>query len=575
MNAKSTKVKKFIKDAGVNDQLFVFAGSNTSNVNSNSTQSGTDLWTQSDFSVRVGQNSLTAVVPYIKWIAKRPYKIWSSTSQNTGNFYAYNDQNGYVYLCISDNIDNRKDFAGQNVSNIRPTHTAGIQRYADGYEWKPLYKITALMERFVSSSWLPVVSFENFDGEPQQTQLEQTQRFCTGATTGQTGFCAIYAKTPLSTDDDAGTIEYETGDLFTVANSISCSDCNYLTKENDRFKSAFYLSSESIPNNISILDNYQMVGQMIASGELGIYSPYYYLYTINENDELSEGSIISAFIDLSGYTTTELISTVSNPAIKITSGSGSGGEIRLKTYPYGNNFLVYGIEVVNRGSGYRDIHFSIDSSILPNVDTSLFVSNITINIDTIDGLGFDPVDVLDSQHVMIDARMEKRVLEDAGIILPTEINFFGLIKNPFESATGANIIAGSNKNKKIDVVYRTTIKAQLLADDVVEVPLPEEEIEISYPGTDLSPTLKIGGVKPIDSTTAQAELRGVRYEDASSLVGLSLDSTSGTSTITQILEKPIFVQFTGNILTTTKQNVNLPISDVDSVIIRINMVQGM
>lgn len=575
MNSKSTKVKKFIKDVGTTEQLFVFAGSNTTAATSNSTQTAADLWTQSDFSIRVGQNSLIAVVPYVKWTQKRPYKSWSSNFSNIGNFYAYNDQNQYVYLCISDNENNRIDLVGQNISNIRPTHTAGIQKYADGYSWKPLYKVTSEMQRFISSTWLPVISFENFDGDPQFSQLEQTRLFC-DSNIGETGNCAIYAKIPLSTDDDNYTVEYEKGDLFTIASTLSCSDCFYLMKDNDKFKSVFYSYGEEIPSTTLILTNYEMVGQMISSGEIGQYSPYYYLYTVNENDDLLEGSIISAFIDLSGYTSKELICTIQNPTLTITSGSGLGGEIYLKTIPFGDSYIVQGIEVSSRGYGYRDISFSLNSSLMPNLDMNIFLSKILVNLDTIDGLGFDPVDVLDSQHVMIDARLEKRILEDAGIILPDQINFFGLVKNPFESATGANIIAGSNQNKKIDVVYRTTIKIETLYEGGIAsgepTIVPEETIPVTDFGeNNLSPTIKTGGVKQISDTISNVEIKGILYEDADYLLGLNLDE----NTVTSILEKPNLIQFTGNILTTNKQPTNLSISDVDSVIIRINMVQGM
>ena len=107
MSTKSVNVKNFVKDTGVKNQLFVFAGYNPNPLLSEANESAINLWNYSDFSVRVGQNSVLPVVPYVKWTQKKPYKPWSSTSPNSGNFYAYNDQNGYVYLCISDNASNR------------------------------------------------------------------------------------------------------------------------------------------------------------------------------------------------------------------------------------------------------------------------------------------------------------------------------------------------------------------------------------------------------------------------------------------------------------------------------------
>ena len=98
MSIKSTTIKNYIKDVGTKNQLFVFVGSDTKSTTSNSNQASLDVWKQSDFSIKVGQNSIYPVVPNVKWIQKRPYIPWSGTTENTGNYYVYNDQNQYVYL---------------------------------------------------------------------------------------------------------------------------------------------------------------------------------------------------------------------------------------------------------------------------------------------------------------------------------------------------------------------------------------------------------------------------------------------------------------------------------------------
>ena len=51
-------------------------------------------------------------------------------------------------------------------------------------------------------------------------------------------------------------------------------------------------------------------------------------------------------------------------------------------------------------------------------------------------------------------------------------------------------------------------------------------------------------------------------------------SSTQYSTITTIVEKPNFVQYTGKILSTSKTD-NLSVEDPETVIIRINMVKGM
>lgn len=73
MSTKSQNVKTFINQVGIDKQLFVFVGSDTNNTTSDSTQTEIDIWNNSDFSLRVGQNSVCAVVENHKWVEKRSY----------------------------------------------------------------------------------------------------------------------------------------------------------------------------------------------------------------------------------------------------------------------------------------------------------------------------------------------------------------------------------------------------------------------------------------------------------------------------------------------------------------------
>lgn len=599
MSTKTTAVKNYINDCGVKTQIFAFAGYDPNTISSNATQGAINLWNYSDFAVRVGKNGLCAVVPYVKWIAKRPYKPWKSGEPNTGNYYAYNDQNGYVYLCISNNSDNRSDI-DVNVSNLRPSHTSGIQKYSDGYAWKPLYKITPSFQRFITANWLPVISFDTFDNSPSFTQLKNVESFCDTSAVGITGTCAIYAKLPLNTDTDSGTIEYQIGDLFTTAVNITCSDCYYLMNLNEKFKSVFYESGETIPNSIEILDNYSLVGSLIEQNQLSQSSPYYYLYDINQNDNLSEGAIISAFIDLSIFNISDLVTTVENPEFEIISNTGRNGRIRLKTRIYNNSNIISGIEVIEPGEYYKDIRLVMDSSII-SIESSLLVSAISVNLDTIDGLGFDPMSILNTQNVMIDSRIEKPIIESSNINLPTSLNFFGMIENPLSEDTSSaeQWISGSNYNVKDDIIFRTTVQARVSNTTPGNLPDNGEEYEIGgdfaipvstsvLPATQQGPQITssttkdilIGGISPIGSTASKVEFKNLLYKKANFLVGATLEGsdTAAIKTdnlIESILAVPEFVQYSGKPVSTTKLNSELNISDTDSVIIRINMIKGM
>lgn len=579
MSIKSTNVKNYINEVGSKKQLFVFIGSNDSNAASESPINEIDLWKQSDFSIRLGQNSISAVVPNVKWIKSKPYTPWNSFAENQNNFYAYNDVNGYVYLCISDNFKNRKDLK-DIVSTIRPTHTSGVQRYADGYAWRPLYKITPGMERFVTTKWIPVISFENYDDTPQQSQLSLAQNFCGGeGNTTIIGNCAIYSNIAISVDDDESTIEYNAGDLFMTAENVACSECYYLMKNNDNFTSVFFEDGETIPDTYVINDKFTKIQEYISSNLITTSSPYYHLYQCNINDNLEEGSIVSAFIDLSTFTQKQLTVGSSNPEISIISNTGTSGRIRFLTSIASNdNYVIDGIEVIATGSGYKDIYVDIPDGLLnPSLDKSALISAIEINLDKVDGIGFDPIDVLNCKNLMMDARAETSSIESEGIILPNSVNFFSLVENPVGISGSSQVISGSNLNKKLDYIFRTTTKAtinysrggvSLETDDLVDITYTKNSTsKVNY-------NSKIGGVENVTTNVQTVELKNILYSDSDDLDAGLLDSTTKGAIITSIDDKPIFRQYTGKALSTTKLNNSIPVADGTSVIFRINMIKG-
>ena len=579
MGNKSQNIKNYIKDIGVRNQLFAFAGTDDSSTSSESAQTTIDIWKNSNVGVKVGQNSVIPVVSNIKWIEKKPYIPWSSININYGNYYVYNEENGYVYLCISDNEKFRKDYRGNNVSNIRPSHTTGTQTYSDGYVWKVLYKITPSLERFVTSSWIPVVSFETFDSSTQSTLSQQIITYCNPDTPTSKGICAVFLKQPLIQADTL--TEYSVGDLYATLEETKCNECFNLFLDNDKFTSIYYGSKGSVPTSITINDKFTEVGNSIQSNDISMSSPYYYLYDINNSDDILEGSIISCFVNLSEFTGTQLQVTSENPEFIVSSNTGSGARIQLLTYITNNGAIVVnGINVINPGIGYTDVTLEMDQNIF--VDTSikdLILAVIEVNLDKIDGFGFDPVDVLDAQHMMIDVKIDKTQLNNAKIELPNSLNFFGLLVNPIETTNNGNeIISGSIDNKKLDTIYRTSSKIEVTKVSTNRLPVVGDKVDLTYTTNGQTSTVfgaKITGTEEISSTVRRVELSNIQYNIVDKLVGANV-YTSGSeySTITSIIEKPNFVQYSGKILSTTKTN-DLSIEDPETVIIRINMVKGM
>ena len=323
---------------------------------------------------------------------------------------------------------------------------------------------------------------------------------------------------------------------------------------------------------------------MILANELSSASPYYYLYNINENHNIDDGCILSAFVDLSSFTNDQLIVTQENPEFTIVSNTGSDGRIRLLTTIYQDNYVISGIEVIARGSGYKEIILSMNESVFTGVSADTLINKISVNLDKIDHIGIDPISVLGAQHVMIDARVEKQTLIDNGIGIPQIVNFFGLVENPIGISGSAEVISGTDINKKLDILYRTTIKAQFSAPlSSALLPEPDEVYDTSTTTGITITDLSIGGISDIVGgalATAIGEIKNIPYVYAANLNGSSLVGPKGGTTkpgakIKTVEEVPSFVQYTGNILSTTKLSSDLPVADVDSIIIRINMVRGM
>ena len=577
MSTRSQNIKNFIKDVGTRNQLFVFAGQDDASTVSDASKTQIDIWKNSSIGVKVGQNSLIPVVPNRKWIEKKPYKPWSSNSQNTGNYYVYNEENNYVYLCISDNEKNRTDYLGNNVSNIRPSHTVGTQTYSDGYTWKVLYKITPSLEKFVTSTWIPVVSFDTFDSTPQTSLTTQATTFC-GGSPSKTGFCGLYLKKGIVDPTDSS--EYSANELHFSLDDVRCSSCFNLTLDNEKYF-AIFTEEKDFASTYDIPDKYTEVENNININEISTASPYYYLYDINANDNLSEGSIVSCFVDLSSFTQSQLRISVSNPEFTITSATGTGARIQLTTFITNSGSIVIdGIKIIESGSGYKDINLDLDENIFVTTSIKdLLLATIETNLDKIDGLGFDPIEALSAEHIMIDVRLEKSDIEDAKIELPEYLNFFGLLLNPEETTTGGTqVVAGGVDNKKINTIYRTSTKATVSKVSTNPLPSIGDTVNLEYTKNNSTKTIsnvKIIGLESLTSTTESVELANINYDIVNDLVGGRVyTSSTQYSTITTIVKKPNFVQYTGKILSTSKTD-NLSIEDPETVIIRINMVKGM
>jgi hypothetical protein len=573
---KSNILKNYLKDIGSKNQLFLLFGNTPSAVSSNTDESVIDVWRNSEITYRVAKKDSIAVVPNITWSSGNIYSKWTSKLENKGQYYAWNKNNGIVYLCLSNNEFNRDDLTKKNASTQTPSHLSGIVKYPDGYTWLALYKITADLLRFVTNSWIPVISFDDFRTN-DISKYSQAQKFCSNSQSATVN-CGVYFKKPEQIETSPGIFKtYDTGDLY-FATKIYCEACYYTFEDSDNFITIAYPSTTTAASKINIVDRYDEIKELVAERKISPSSPYYILYTMSESG-LNDGALVSASINLYGFTESQLVTTTPNPEITVSSASGTGARLRFKTYVNidGEN-IIEGVELISNGQNYKDIGISIDYSkflYLTNVEVDQLLASIELNLDTIDGLNFDPVSALGAESIMFDVRLETNVLTQQGQSIPHEVNFYALVENPIELLDGGiEIVAGSQYGKDLAYTDKTTTIVSLSSG----TPTIDEGGAIT--GTTTTGAL-LSGISitnlGVSGAFTTAELTGLNYSDIEQLDTITQDSI--VYSINQIIEKPYFKQYSGKvsqtkILDTSLKLRNASTNSENTKIFRINIVKG-
>ena len=573
MANKSNIVREYLNNIGLKNQVFFFFGKTSTTINDDTAEASIDVWKNSDLYYRVARKDSIGVIPNVTWSGGNLYKEWSSKVENTGNYYAWNKNNGIVYLCISNNANNRKDLSLTSVSTQIPNHSAGIQKYSDGYSWLPLYKITSDLTRFVSTNWIPVISFDDYRTN-DVSRYSKAQSFCTNNQSAS-GYCGVYAKNTIQIPSGFSTFtDYQAGDLI-ASFETTCKNCFYLYENDDRFVSVF--SSTEPSSTISIKTKFDEIGDLVSRSGISKSSPYYALYQI-ANNGLEDGAIVSAFLDLTSFNQDNLVCYRANPEITITSNSGSSGRIRFTTYVNidGEN-IINGVEILESGSGYIDYALSIDSSLFPylsGAQVTALLAAIDINLDTIDGLNFDPVTALGAENVMFDIRIETNILKKEGVPVPEEINFYGIVENPKEVVSSSGeIVSGTQYGKDFSYTDTTTPKVTISALSVV--PGDTSISAITSSGKVLT-NLEISKVSEVGLLQKNVFLKNIKYTDVENISSVTIDATVYPVVSTEV---PTIKQYTGKVTQTKKLASSLKLgnneNDAENTkIFRINIVKG-
>lgn len=574
---KSNILKDYINNIGTKNQLFFLFGHMPVPSASNTSQSAIDSWKNSEMSYKVGRKDSIAVVPTNTWKSGYIYDYWKSKDINTSNYYALNKTNNIVYLCVSNNSLNRKDLSLGTISTQIPTHEYGIQKYDDGYSWLALYRITTDMNRFLNSTWMPVISFDDYR-QTNVSKYSSAEKFCSNSQSSNV-YCGIYFKQNTQIETTFGTFTtYEKGQLYNTIR-IQCQKCYYLFENDDRYETFPYATSSEVKNSITIKDKFDQIEELVLTNQISTSSPYYSLYQMSKNG-LEDGAIVSAFVDLSSFSDDLLVVDRPNPEITISSSSGSEAKLIFTTHINvdGEN-IINGLSLISNGKNYKNPILSIDYSYFPymtSTQVDSLISSIELNVDNLDGLNFDPVSALSSENIMFDIRIETNVLKQQNVQIPKKINFYALVENPVELINDEiEIVAGSQYGKDDTYVEKTTVKAKLAltpfisdqVDTVADATLTDGRIVQSV------------NVLSLDTSTGDpiVELNNMNYIDSDQLSTLTIDST--LYVVTEILEKPVFKQYTGKIsqtkvLPTDLKFGNQDIGSENTRIFRINIVKG-
>lgn len=574
---KSNILKDYINNIGTKNQLFFLFGHMPTPSLSNTSQSAIDSWKNSEMSYKVGRRDSIAVVPTNTWKSGYVYDYWKSKQTNTGNYYALNKTNNIVYLCVSNNSLNRKDLSLSSISTQIPNHEYGIYEYQDGYSWLALYRITTDMNRFLTNTWMPVISFDDYT-QSNVSKYNEAEKFCNNSQSSDI-YCGIYFKENTQIETSSNTFTtYERGQLYSSFRT-QCQKCYYIFENDDRYQTVAYNASGKIAGSIVIKDKFDQIEDLVQTNQISQSSPYYSLYQMSKNG-LDDGAIVSAIVDLGNFDPSNLVIDSPNPEITISSSSGSDAKLIFTTYVNidGEN-IISGVSLLENGKNYKNPRLSIEYTKFPyltETQVDELLASIELNVDNLDGLNFDPVSALSAENIMFDIRIETNVLKQQNYQIPKKVNFYALVENPIEILDDSvEIQAGSQYGKDDSYVEKTTVKAKLALslsvmdafDTIADATLTDGRIAQSV------------NVLSLDTSTGNpiVELNNLNYVDADQLSSLTVDST--VYVVEEILEKPAFKQYSGKIAQTKvfTSDLRLGNQDTDSEntrIFRINIVKG-
>jgi hypothetical protein len=304
---------------------------------------------------RAGISEKALIADNNEWQYGKRYNAWMPGV--TGNYYAFNPSNRTVYLCTENTENNRLD-EDVALSTVIPSHIEPqIQNYEDGYSWIPLFKVDVSQIEFLSQTDLPIPDLQK--SQSYTTFTEKYEDLC-GSGVTSFGCCCLYFK-DNSVDEITGEV-YTAGDLTNETIFSDCYECQKIAEALDRevtFLSGYTagsITSSSTGENplCPATKTIKTLQEQLDEEKYTLVpgsSREYALYLLNNFQ--NENGILSATIDLAGVTTSVKTVTTANPEITIKDPTGTNARVRLLTEQTGDNkYEVYGVELLDSGSGY-------------------------------------------------------------------------------------------------------------------------------------------------------------------------------------------------------------------------------
>jgi len=551
----------------VKKDVYSFFLGGTNSTTTDNTVAGNRVWGDVSLLRNIGRDELSPVVERINYEQNKVYDPWLSTGNAVDDrYYVYNQQNGFVYLCISSEANNRSDLFRTNNSTKQPTHTIGYQTYDDGYTWLAMYKIDDTLARFLTDSLMPVpdvvADYQEFSNSVGFANRYDTVCSTPGGT-GGTGCCCTYAKQQEQKWPDNGV--YSAGDFIDCFASVSnCFTCQ--------------IYGETLNRNVIFIEgggcsgcsaSYQTtsVVDKIKNSRPNKNSNLSYQIAIKDDAGVNNGQIISAFINLGGISLGNRQVNIPNPTVTVSSETGENANINLLTFKgKDGKYYVNGIKINNRGKSYSEDYVLTLPEVTNSTISTLLKNAITLHLDNVeDGVADSPRKLLNASKILFNVAIKDSDI--SSVINQTSFTRYGIIKNA-QNSDGTVFAKNTNISEK-------TTKSNL-----VELVIRKKD------GTPITSGESIPVGQTVQSSTSSASTNGankgtvayfkVRDLDVLNRADVSIatsnpNSFSGSNTFTavsnngsrqtfivQSITTPTLRQNTGNLLFSNSTNIDIP-----------------